>query len=149
MRATTVLAALLVFGLVPAICLAPPIDCGWVVNVSCPGCSPQAGGGCSCAKVGTSCDCKVTGGTTHVTCETGDFDWEYSNSANEGYRMAAGDEVPCAIIKKCMMAGGGTSDCATYDPQKNRCLQTELPCAWREFQTSEMTEFAQGFQCGE
>lgn len=99
--------------------------CGVAIDISCPGCVPQSAGACYCKTEGTSCNCSTT--AYLVTCNNNNFDYVEGNQV-----LAATDEAPCQVTKRCQRPGGSQSNCGTYDAQHGTCLVAEN-CSWVDF----------------
>ena len=101
------------------------LRCGYVVDVVCPGCSPNNPGACACVAQRQSCNCSTT--AYLVTCEHGYFDWV----GGDIHIINDGPMEPCQFTYKCCTPSGGHLNCATYD--NGLCLSQPPPvggCSW-------------------
>lgn len=127
------------------------IVCGWVVDISCPGCSPSvpSDSSCYCGPVDQECVCrKISGGMqtgSIITCNTGP--WNYL-SDNDGPPIAVVSEgaPECYSVKRCMKADQSQLDCGELSG--HGCVSSgEGGCSWRVFQAVTLPKFVE--QAGE
>lgn len=153
MKMPTLMATLVtVLGAVRSATAQIPPACGYVVEQTCPGCTPSAPGDstCSCGVVDSSCSCKKTSGGVQtgqiVTCEVKYFGVVGDEN---GYEIEeADDHALCATIKQCVTPSGYQT-CGSYveGPPPGCDVPINDRCGWRITTQTYTSTYSEGDRC--